>query len=373
MEAIILAAGNGIRFRPLSLTRPKPLFPLLGKTILEHNLEQLNGLVPEVILVVGYKGQMIRDLIGERYKNLKIRYVWQKKQLGTGDAAKCALPFIKDKFLLLNGDDLYSRKDIKEALSSFPSLLAKEVDEPKSFGLVIKKRKFVESIIEKPKKPISNLVNTGLYFLDKKIFGYQISKSRRGEYEFTDYIKKLIKEKKLYLKIAKDWLALSLPENLLKANQMLLDKEKPLNQGKIERDCQIFGKVIIGKGSIIKRGSFIEGPVWIGRNSIIGQNSYLKKYTSIGNNCLIEDFVKINNSIIGKKTKISQFSFISDSIIDKRCSLGKGAILCSEKGKFGAILAKEVRIGAGALICPEVKIWPRKKVPLGRVVKKDIK
>ncbi|MDP2864110.1 MAG: sugar phosphate nucleotidyltransferase, partial [bacterium] len=75
IRAIILAAGKGRRFQPLTNSRPKPLLKVLDKTILEYNLDQLNNLVREVVLVVGYQGEKVRNLIGERYKNLKIKYV----------------------------------------------------------------------------------------------------------------------------------------------------------------------------------------------------------------------------------------------------------------------------------------------------------
>ena len=100
-QAVILAAGLGLRFRPLTETRPKPLLKILDKSILEHNLDQLDGLVKEVILVVGYLQEKIKRVLGSKYKTLKIRYIFQKKPLGTADAAKKALPFLKEKFLLL--------------------------------------------------------------------------------------------------------------------------------------------------------------------------------------------------------------------------------------------------------------------------------
>ena len=164
MQAVILAAGEGTRVRPLTITRPKPSLKVLGKSILEYNLEALSSLVDEVILVVGYKGREIEKTIGHHFKSLRINYVWQERQLGTAHAAKKAKKLIKDKFLLLNGDDVYSKRDIKECLEKFPSILLGKVKDPSKFGVVETKRNFVKDIIEKPRKPVSDLVNTGLYF-----------------------------------------------------------------------------------------------------------------------------------------------------------------------------------------------------------------
>src|SRR3989338_554814 len=105
MQAIILAAGKSTRTFPLTLTRPKPLLKVGKKTLLEHNLEQLDGLFDEVILVVGYKKEMLTNFIDKIKNNykFKIRFVEQKEQLGTGHALLQVKDIVKDKFLLMMG------------------------------------------------------------------------------------------------------------------------------------------------------------------------------------------------------------------------------------------------------------------------------
>ncbi|HDL74961.1 MAG TPA: glucose-1-phosphate thymidylyltransferase [bacterium] len=391
MIAIILAAGKGIRMQPLSLTKPKPLLKINNKSVLEHNLEQLNGLVNEVILVIGYKGEMIKNLIGDKFKNIKIRYVWQKKHLGTGDAAKKAMPYIKDRFILMNGDDLYEKNDIKNCLKKFPSILLAKSKNPESFGVAITSENYVENLAEKPKSPTSNLVNTGFYFLDKSIFNFKIKKSKRGEYEFTDYIKKLIRKEKLYFGLAKNWIPLSCSHNLLDANEFLLKKIKKKILGKVEKNCEIKGDVIIEKGTIIKNGSYIEGPVYIGKNCEIGPNCHIRGATSINDNCHISQAVEIKNSIIGSNSKICHLSYVGDSIIGEYCNLGGGTIVANlrhdretikviikkkkvdtGKRKFGTVLGDKVKTGIGTLIYPGRKIWPQKTTLPGEIVKEDI-
>ena len=377
LKAVILAAGKGTRIEPLTLTKPKPLLKICGRTILEHNLDQLQGLVEEVILVIGYKGEMVKELIGSRYKGLKINYLWQKNISGTAEAAKKCFPIIKDKFLLLYGDDLYSKEDIKKCLEKFPSILLKKVEEPSAFGQVLIKRNLVKELKEKPKKNISNLVNTGLYFLDKNIFHFKIKKSARNEYEFTDFIKEFIKKERLYFSLAEGWIPLPYAWNLLDANEYLLKTTKK--------------NVIIEKGSIIKSGTYIEGPVYIGRNCQIGPNCYLRKYTSIGDDCHIGQAVEIKNSIIGENTKIAHLSYVADSIIGDNCNFGagtitanlrhdydnvktmvKGKLIDTKRRKFGTIFGDNVKTGVGTLIYPGRKIWSGKFTRPGEIIKKDI-
>ncbi len=389
-QAVILAAGKGTRIELLTLSKPKPLLKICGRTILEHNLDQLNGLVKEVILVIGYKGEIIKKFIGSEYKGLKIRYVWQKNALGTGDAAKKVALLLRNEFLLLYGDDLYDREDIKKCLKKFPCILLKKIEEPSAFGQVLIKRNLVKELEEKPKENVSNLVNTGVYFLDKSILDFKIKKSSRNEYEFTDFIKEFIKKERLYSILAKDWIPLPYVWNLLDANQFLMERMKKKVLGKVEKDCQIKGNIIVEKGTAIKSGTYIEGPVYIGKNCQIGPNCYLRKYTNIGDNCHIGQAVEIKNSIIGENTKIAHLSYVADSIIGDNCNFGagtitanlrhdneniktivKGELIDTKRRKFGTIFGDNVKTGVGTLIYPGRKIWPGKFTRPGEIIKKD--
>lgn len=208
----------------LTKNKPKLLLEVLGIPVLEHNMEQLNGLVDEVILIVGYRGEMIQKYFGGRYKDLKITYAWQKDQLGTGNAAKQALPFLRDKCLFINGDDLYSRGDIQRLLQRFPSILVARAEHPERFATVETQGKEIIGLIEKPEHPKGNLVSIGAYFLDPSIFRLSIQKSKRGEYEFTDYVRQWIKRRKLYFVVAKTWIPITFPESLKEAEQILQKK-----------------------------------------------------------------------------------------------------------------------------------------------------
>ncbi len=391
-QAVMLAAGNGVRLQPLTVTHPKPLTRILGKTILEHNLEQLRELVKEVIIVVSYKREAIKKLLGTNYKGLRLRYVSQAVPSGTGIAAHKALPFLKDRFLILNGDDLYNKADIQKCLSHFPCILVAPVENPKAFGVVVVKNGIVKSLEEKPAKPMSNLVNTGLYFFDKSIFNYSIQKSRRGEYEFTDYLKYFIQQKKLYFSQAKQWIPISFSWNILDATEYFLSKlKKSKIEGKVEKNCHIKGNVLIGKNSLVKSGAYLEGPLRIGENCQIGPNCYLRKFTDVEDNCRIGEAVEIKNSVIFKNTNISHLSYVGDSIIGEDCNLGAGTIIANVRHdgeeikvmiknslvntgrkKFGAILGDKVKTGIGTLIYPGRCIFPDNYTLPGQQVLKSI-
>jgi len=391
MQAVILAAGSGTRFWPISETRPKPLFTLLGKTILEHNLEELKGLVSSVIIIVGYKREEIKAKIGDKYQGIEVIYIEQKEVNGTAMAAKSAYNLLEDKFIILNGDDFYSGKDIKKAIDKFPSILLKEHENPSVFGVITAEEGFVKELLEKPDRPSSNLVNTGLYCLPKKIFGFEIQKSARGEYEFTDYIKKFIKQERLSAVVADFWIPASYPWDIFKALPELIKREKDEKKGKIEKGAVLKDKVIVKEGTIIKAGSYIEGPVYIGKNCIIGPNCFIRDHSVIEDNCRIGMAVEIKNSIIGKNTNAAHLAYIGDSIIGENCNMSagtittnlkhdgeniktmvKGELIDTFRKKLGTITGDNVKTGAGTIVYPGRKIGANKNTLPQEKVEKDI-
>lgn len=311
MQAVILAAGKSTRTYPLTLTRPKPLLKIANRTLLEHNLESLKDFVDEVVIIVGYKKNLIKKFLGNKYKNLKIKYVEQKQQLGTGNALLAAEKHTKNDFISLHGDDIYSSDDFGNVLKNKYSILAKKVRNPGAFGVLIEKKGVLVDIIEKPQKPVSNLVNTGLYKLDRRIFTIlkKLKKSKRNEYELTDAILALAKGKNVYCVKSKGWIPIGYPWDLLKADR-ILRKNK----------------------NIIGNGSKISGNV---------ANS------SIGNSCTIKGIVR--NSIIMDKSTIDKNSVVEDSVVGENVYF-KGRII-SEKNVFSVAKGKKIKIGKfGAVI-----------------------
>lgn len=390
-QAVILAAGKSTRTWPLTLTKPKPLLKVMNKEIIKHNLDALEGLVNEVIIIVGYKKEMIIEEIGERYGNLKITYSEQKKQLGTGHALRCVEKLINDKFIVMGGDDIFSKTDIRACLRHKYAVLGCEVDEPGRFGVFVVEKNEVRKIVEKPKKFISNIANTGIYVFDKVVFQFKLKKSSRGEYEIVDYINRLVKKEKVVCEKVKGyWLSVGYPWDLIFVNEYLVSTIRNEVKGKIEKNVTVQGKIKVGKGTEILSGTYIKGNIVIGENCRIGPNCFLRGNTSIGNGCHIGQAVEIKNSIIMDNAKVPHLSYIGDSIIGENSNLGAGTITANlrhdnktvksvvkdtivdtGKRKFGAIIADGVHTGINTTIYPGRKIWPGVNTAPGEIVNKD--
>ncbi|MBW6461514.1 MAG: NTP transferase domain-containing protein [DPANN group archaeon] len=390
MQALILAAGKGTRIMPFTCTRPKPMISVANKSILEHNLIQLLGLVDEVIIVVGYRSDIIKNHFGDSFKGVRIRYISQKDQLGTGHAVLQAETMIKGKFIILYGDDLYHRDDIKRCIGHDFSVLAKEVFDPKRFGVFTVKGNKVVDLVEKPEKPKSNLVNTGVYVLDDNIFSIlkKIDKSKRGEYEFTDAVLEISKSNDVFCEVVKKyWIPVGYPYDILLANEIKVaevfekskDSSKLIDKGAIIEDGVVLkGDVAVGCGTVIKSGTYIEGPCVIGNDSKIGPNAYIRARTAIGNNCHIGAFVELKNTIVMNNSNVPHLCYIGDSVIGEHVNLGAGTIganlrhdgtnvklMCnggvlidSGRRKLGCFIADYSKTGVKTVLSPGIMIGP---------------
>lgn len=391
VQCVILAAGKSTRTYPLTVTRPKALLKIVNKTILEHTLDNLTGLVDEVIVIVGFKKEMIIDYFGDKYNGIRLIYVEQKEQKGTGHALLQAKDLVKDRFLMLNGDDLYSKDDLKKCLEKKYCVLVKEVENPERFGILKTDGKLVKKIIEKPQEYISNLANCQAFVLDKSIFDIELNKTSRGEYEVTDYVNALAKIEDIEYVIVKDyWQPIGYPWNILEANSHFLKliKTKIENNVVIEDNVHIKGEVIIGKGTIIKSGTYIEGPVIIGENCTIGPLAYIRPDTAIGNKCTIRS--EVFDAVIGDESVLKHHAYIGHSVLGVDVNIGAGTVtsdyrhdgknhitvvndnkIDSGRRKLGSFMGDYVRTGINTSIYPGRKLWPWTGTLPGEIVLKD--
>ncbi len=396
MQAVILAAGNSTRLYPLTATKPKPLLKVAGKTIMEHNLTQLEGLVDEVFVVIGYKEEMLKKYIGDSFGKIKVTYIEEKERLGTAHALSMAEGKLKGNFIVMNGDDLYSHTDIKNSLKHKNCILAKKVEDPSRFGVLLLDGKKVKKIVEKPKDFVSDLANTGLYVLNEEIFDAikNVKKSIRGEYELTDAISEMAGKIEVGYEEVKDfWHAVGYPWSLLEANEYFVGKIKGAiaKSAVVEKGATLKGEIIVGEGTIIKNGVYIEGPAIFGKNCVIGPNCYIRASTVIGDNSHVGNAVEIKNSIIGDNTNVAHLSYVGDSIIGDNCNLGAGTITanlrhdwknikCMVKGelkdtgrqKLGVIMGDNCKTGIHTSFGPGVKISACCMTLPGEIVKRDV-
>lgn len=377
MKAVVLVAGKGTRMEPLTSGCPKVMLQVANKPILEHILNSaIEAGIEGFVFITGYLEEQIKEYFGNGSKwGVSIEYVQQKEQLGTANAIGCAKGHVDGAFLVLNGDMLIGQEDLKALVSRTEEavICVKEVENPSDFGVLETKDNRVVRIIEKPKNPPTNLANAGIYFFRQSIFDFidRTQASVRNEFEITDSIQMLIDSGAAvgYSPLEGSWIDIGYPWDLLKANEHLLKGLKGSCTGTVEPNATIKGDVVIGKGTLIRNGSYIEGPVIIGENCDIGPNCFIRPSTAIGNHVRIGNAVEIKNTIIMEDTHVGHLSYVGDSIIGHRCNFGAGTkvanlrhdgknikvmvkskILDSGRRKLGVIMGDDVHTGINTSI-----------------------
>ena len=371
MKAVILAAGEGIRMRPLTRNRPKVMLPIANMPIMEHLLvEAREAGINDFILIVGYCDAQVRNYFGEGEKwGVSIDYIEQRKQLGTADAIRMVESLVDGKFLVINGDVIIGRDDIKPLLNDDKNTMSVfKVTDAQGLGIVQTEGDKITGIYEKTQHPPTMMANAGLYLFTEEIFGAiaKTEKSPRGEYEITDSLQLLMSSfSGLYFRELQSWLDVSYPWDLLAVNEMMLSRLEPVQAGEIEDNVVIKGPINIGKNTVVKSGSYIVGPVIIGENCEIGPNCFIRPSMAIGNDCHIGAAVEVKNSIIMNGSKIPHHNYVGDSVIGESCNLGAGTKIANlrfdkknikmngidtGRRKLGAIIGDHVETGINASI-----------------------
>jgi len=327
MKGIILHGGHGTRLRPLTHTGPKQLLPIANKPMSEYCVETLaNAGIKEIAFIVGGIGSnKVKEYYGDGKKfGVEFTYIKQDSPKGIAHAISLCEDFINnEKFVVFLGDNIIQRK-INDYILDFEksdasaSLLLCEVDNPSQFGIAEIENNKIKKITEKPKNPVTNLAVTGIYFLTPYIFQVikKLKPSWRNELEIADALQILVEEdqKIIYGMITDFWKDTGTPNDIIEANKIILENMPESFEGKKEEDVVMDGKIIIGKGTIIKNGVKITGPVIIGKNCIIEGKTVINENTSIGENCHLNN-CNISNSIIMSNCTISGKVNIKNSII----------------------------------------------------------
>lgn len=403
MKALILAAGEGSRFRPLSANRPKPMFPICGKPILEHIVSLLKAVgITELVCVIGYQKESIVDYFGSGFDfEVDIKYIVQENQIGIEDAILTAENELKDeKFFLLAHADFFVDLDMVQrtidtfqefnADSTIALTLAPDVSRYGVAALDVTEGR-IEQIIEKPipGSELSKYAVSSVY-----VFRPEIFKLLKETQQLDQAVNRLCKRGNVYAAIWEgQWIDVEYPWDALTAAQFVMDrlmKEGSHISKTAEIDGRIEGPVWISDGVKIRPGAVIKGPVYIGENTFIGDNSLIRDYTAIGSNVVIGFGVEIKNSVILGSSFINRLSFIGDSVIANNVYIGAGthiinwmqgkpiyALVNGDKvntgrTKLGAIIGDQTTLEVNCSIMPGRKIGNQVWVGPGVVIDKDI-
>ncbi len=209
----------------LTNSTPKPMLKIGGRPILEYTLSGLPKEISEVILIVGYHGQKIKNHFGEKFSGKKLRYVWQQRLDGTGGAIWQIKNLLKSRFMVLMGDDIYHQNDLRKLLAYELALLVKEVEDNKRFGVVeIDEVGYLKGVVEfrfLKEGQASNLVNIGAYMLTKEFFNYPLVPVSETEFGLPQTMAQMADKHKIKVVEADFWHPTGLEEDLIKGEEIV--------------------------------------------------------------------------------------------------------------------------------------------------------
>jgi glucose-1-phosphate thymidylyltransferase len=378
-QAVILAAGEGQRLRPFTLTRPKAMLAIADKPILQFVVESLvTAGIRDIICVVGYRKEQVYDYMGSGEQfGAEITYVTQETQLGTAHALAMVREIVAEEFLVLPGDNLIEAGTIADFIRiKPPAVLVKRVSDPVRYGVVNIQGDEVRGILEKPKETESNLVNTGIYTFTREIFRFT-----EAVLDIPDVLNNMVAAGDTIraLETEGTWLDIVYPWDIISLNNAILKNIEVDLDGTIEAGVSLKGNVVVGEGTVIRSGSSIYGPVVIGSGCDIGPHVCVMPATSIGDNVVISSFTEVKNSVIGNDVNIGTGSIISDSVIGKGCILkgrftavgGQSEVRINDESPaidVGVIMGEDCKVGSNVTAQPGAIIGNYSEIQMSKII-----
>ncbi|MGB9667628.1 MAG: bifunctional UDP-N-acetylglucosamine diphosphorylase/glucosamine-1-phosphate N-acetyltransferase GlmU [Thermosulfidibacteraceae bacterium] len=425
VDTIILAAGKGTRMKS---EIPKVLHKIGTKSMLEIIIEKLKNISDKIIIVIGFKGNMVKEKFEKIYSD--IHFVEQREQLGTAHAVRVALNSIEgDVSLIIPGDAPFVKR---ETLSKMVEMLKEadmiallmEVRNPKGYGRAILERDRLVRIVEESdlnnEEKNINIVNTGIYAIKTALLREFIESvklnPKKSEFYFTDIVEildrngKIVKyiiveeEEGMGINDRKQLIKAYKERNLKKVEELLergvtilspentyIDEEVEIGidtviwpyvfitgNTRIGKNCEIkpFTVIInstIQDGCNIREYSHIEGAV-VEEEVIIGPFARIRPNTLIKKGARIGNFVELKNTIMGEKSQANHLAYLGDATIGNGVNIGAGVITCNYDGvrKNPTFIDDGAFIGSDCQLVAPVRIGKNVLVGAGTTVTKDV-
>jgi len=313
MKALILVGGFGTRLRPLTLSVPKPIVEFANKPSIIHQIEALVKIgVDEVVLAVNYQPELMSACMRdwERKLGVKITYSQESEPLGTAGPLALARDILNDgkPFFVLNSD-VICLFPFKEMLDFHikhggeGTIMVTKVEEPSKYGVVVASDDGkIARFVEKPQVYVGNKINAGIYIFNPSILNRIEPKPTSIEKEIFP---KMASESQLFCMVLQGfWMDIGQPKDFLAGTSLYLES---LEQS---------------KSKDLATGEGIIGPVLIDSTAKVGK-AVLGPNVTIGPNCVIEDGVRLKNTVILEGVRVGANSWINQSIIGWKSRIGK--------------------------------------------------
>jgi glucose-1-phosphate thymidylyltransferase len=374
--AVVLAAGEGVRLRPLTRNRPKPMLPAANRPILEHVLDALvDAGIDTLVLVVGYRRERVQEYFGSSYRDVPIEYVIQRKQLGSGHALLQAREAVDGSLLVVNGDQITESASIRTVLDTFaeetaPAVMAVlERRDASKYGAITLRDRDIDAIVEKPNTDDYRLMNGGIYAFDGSIFpAIDATERQEGELSLTDTIARLVDTERVRgVRTGGLWVDATYPWDLLEVAAEVLAR------GRVA-EPEIRGDVWVSDDATVHEHATLRPPVVVGPDCEIAPGAVVGPDVSLGRNVTVGANATLQRTVLDADTRVEAGSTLRDGVVGQDVHLGAATTIPGgpgdvrvdrevfEKQQLGAVIADralargDVSFAPGTLVGPNAKL-----------------
>ena len=325
MQAIILTAGEGARLSSWTANRPKGMIPIGNRPILEYLVRGLvEAGIKEINMVVGYGKNTVMSYFGDGFNfGATINYSFQEERTGTLDAMKIGMEGINGEFILVPGDNYVSKDSfLKLRDCESPALLSGKADRWSKWGEIELEKGKPKITFDSP-EAFGRIHFTGIAKLNLDLANKLIDAAGK---HIGESLQVILQNHDFEVLEASSWHNIVYPWDLISGNRMSLSDNLLYRSGKIEKNVTIKGDVSIGKGTVIRSGTYLTGPVSIGEGCDIGPNSVIGPSVSLGDNVIVKSFTELSDTVVMKNCELGSYSSIKGTVVGDNTSLGSHVV-----------------------------------------------
>ncbi|WP_135303792.1 bifunctional sugar-1-phosphate nucleotidylyltransferase/acetyltransferase [Haloarcula amylovorans] len=384
--AVVLAAGEGTRLRPLTRNRPKPMLPAANRPILEHVFDALvDAGVEELIAVVGYKRDRVQDHFGPTYRGVPVTYAIQHKQLGSGHALLQARDSVDGPALVLNGDRLIDAGTVEAVAETFSqsgnaTMSVVERQDTSRYGAVQVRDGYITDLVEKPREGDYRLINGGVYAFSPDIFAaIQDTPRQAGELALTDTLATLVDEERVRgVEVDGMWVDATYPWDLLIVAREVLARGRVVESARREQ-------VWIADSARVHNEAVLQGPVVVGPDCEVGPDAVIGPDTALGRTVTVGANSVVQNSILDADTRVDPGSTLLDTVTGQDVHLGATTVVPGgpadvqvgtrifEDQRLGAVIADRTRARGDVSFTPGSLVGPNVTLDAGVTVRGNVR
>jgi mannose-1-phosphate guanylyltransferase / phosphomannomutase len=374
VKAVVMAGGEGTRLRPMTVSMPKPLLPIVNKPIMEHVLRLLarHGF-DETVVTVQFLASVVRNYFGDGEDlGMRLHYATEETPLGTAGSVKNAEHLLRDEtFLVISGDaltdfDLSDLVKFHHDKGALVTVCLTRVPDPLEFGItIVDEDHRVQRFLEKPTwgQVFSDTVNTGIYVMEPEVFDH-VAVGEQVDWAGDVFPRLLEAGLPVYGYVAEGyWEDVGTHESYMRAQADVLTGQVDLDLDAFEVSTGIW----VAEGAEIHPEAVLRGPLFVGDYAKVEAGVELREFTVLGSNVIVKSGAFLHRAVVHDNVFVGPQTNLRACVIGKNSDIMRGARL-----EEGVVIGDECVIEEEAIVSAGVRVYPYKNVEAGSVVSSDL-